>query len=578
MKFSLVLFFFLKKIRLRIIKFFFGRYNKINYPFYLKNLLNLKLNLSNNLIVKIEPIPLKKKIYIDLASKKILVGNNFKWKDYELKYFKDTEDFESLHRWKWIIKALSQNQINKSNYKWFLNQVVIWYKNYNFKNNEKNNLIWETYNVSERICNLIIFSKLLNLKLSKDIDIILDNHINYLVNNLEFFGENTGNHIINNARALYLFGCYYDNKKIIKIAEKILLNELPKLLDNDNMLNEGSTHYHFLVQTWLLEIYFFLNQKNRTINPKFLQIIIKMNSVTNYFKKDMIHFPKFGDISPDCSPEWINDIENSIFFKKKYKCIKGTWNYLWKNQKIHKIKNVFSHNNILKNSGYVKIKYKKQIVFFRSSPSISINRLAFLNHAHDDIGHFLYYYNDQPILVDAGRYTYLKNEERFGMFHNLIYANSQLISMNLIKYFILNCLFLDCKITIKNHRRMIKIIFTKKSKIFSNFFLNISRKIKISENSLSLNDEIKNTSVVSKEIITFGHKIKVKKSNLITTSVKKERCNLKYDNSLKIMNNNLNALRYDVIQYGKRKPTNFIVKNFSKINGNNFYLEFNWKN
>ena len=195
-----------------------------------------------------------------MASKKILVGNNFKWKDYELKYFKDTEDFESLHRWKWIIKALSQNQINKSNYKWFLNQVVIWHKNYNFENSKKNNLIWETYNVSERICNLIIFSKLLNLKLSKDINIILNNHINYLVNNLEFFGENTGNHIINNARALYLFGCYYDNKKIIKIAEKILLNELPKLLDNDNMLNEGSTHYHFLVQTWLLEIYF-LNQK-----------------------------------------------------------------------------------------------------------------------------------------------------------------------------------------------------------------------------------------------------------------------------------------------------------------------------
>ena len=120
------------------------------------------------------------------------------------------------------------------------------------------------------------------------------------------------------------------------------------------MLNEGSTHYHFLVQTWLLEIYFFLNQKSRTINPKLLQIIIKMNSVTNYFKKDMIYFPKFGDISPDCSPQWINDIENSIFFKKKYKCIKGTWNYLWKHQKIHKIKNIFSHNNILKNSGFVK--------------------------------------------------------------------------------------------------------------------------------------------------------------------------------------------------------------------------------
>ena len=104
-----------------------------------------------------------------------------------------------------------------------------------------------------------------------------------------------------------------------------------------------------------------------------------------------------------------------------------------------------------------------------------------MNHAHDDIGHFLYYYNNQPILVDAGRYTYLKNEERFGMFHNLIYANSQLISMNLIKYFILNCLFLDCKIAIKKYPRIIEIIFIKKSKIFSNLFPNISRKIKIGE-------------------------------------------------------------------------------------------------
>ena len=121
-----------------------------------------------------------------------------------------------MHRWKWIIKALSQNQINKSNYKWFLNQVVIWHKNYNFENSKKNNLIWETYNVSERICNLIIFSKLLNLKLSKDINIILNNHINYLVNNLEFFGENTGNHIINNARHYIYLGVITIIKKLLK--------------------------------------------------------------------------------------------------------------------------------------------------------------------------------------------------------------------------------------------------------------------------------------------------------------------------------------------------------------------------
>ena len=88
------------------------------------------------------------------------------------------------------------------------------------------------------------------------------------------------------------------------------------------MLNEGSTHYHFLIQTWLLEIYFFLSKKYKKINPKLLQIIIKMNLVTNFFKKDMLYFPKFGDISPDCSPDWINYIENSIFLKKNIKTTK----------------------------------------------------------------------------------------------------------------------------------------------------------------------------------------------------------------------------------------------------------------
>lgn len=577
MKVSKIFFFILKKIRLKIIKFFFGRYNKFNYPLYLKASANFKINLPNNLNLNSETIQLKKTFNIELASTKILVKNNFKWKDYDVNYFEDPEDFESLHRWKWIIKLLSQNQINRNNYKWILNQVIIWHQKYNLNSNKKNKLIWETYNVSERISNLIILCKLLNLKLPGDIDIILNDHINYLINNLEFFGENTGNHIINNARALYLFGCYYDNKKIIKIADKILFNELPKLLDDDNMLNEGSTHYHFLIQTWLLEIYFFLSKRYKKINPKLLQIIIKMNLVTNFFKKDMLYFPKFGDISPDCSPDWINYIEGSIFFKKKHKNYKGTWNYLWRNQKINKIKHIFSKNIILKNSGFVRIKYKDQIVFFRSSPSMLIQKSTILNHIHDDIGHFLYYYKNTPILIDAGRYNYLQKDEKYGKFHNLIHSNSSFISMNLVKYFLLNCLLLDTEITIRNQGNTMKIIFTKKSKIFSNFFLNISRIINLKENHFSLSDEIHNTFIDSKHILTFGHKIKVKKDNLIIKSSKNRKCKLKFNNNIRIVNKEFNTRRYDVIKYGERKLTNFFINKFSKRNGRNFIMELNWK-
>jgi hypothetical protein len=574
---SKILFFFLNRIKFRIVKIIFGRYNKINYPAYIKNLIKLDKYFATNLNFNPLLIKLKKNLQIELASSKIVLKDSFKWINYDIQYFSDTEDYEAFHRWKWIIKALSENKINRNNYTWFLNQVIIWYKVYNLKDNKKNYLIWETYNVSERICNLILSSKLLNFKLPKEIKVILDDHINYLIDNLEFFGDNTSNHIINNARALYLFGSHYNNKRISKIAEVILLNELPKLLDRDNMLNEGSTHYHFLVQTWILEIYFFLDKNNNKINSKILKIIAKMNTVSNFFKKNMAYFPKFGDISPDCSPYWINDIEKSIFFKKNYKYSTGTWNYLWRNEKIKRIKHIYSDNVILKNSGFVRLKSEDQIVFFRSAPSLSLDKLSILNHGHDDIGHFLYYYKNIPILADAGGYSYSSIKEKFGKYHNLVHTRSSLISMNLVKHFFFNCLFLDCKISVKNFNKNKSIIFTKKSKIFCNFFLNISRKVNISKNYLHLHDEILNKSIEAREIITFGHNINIKKNKSILRSPKGEKCNLKFNHNLNINGNSV-LRRYDVIKYGERILTESFIKKFSRNNEKKYQLEFNWKN
>lgn len=576
MKINIILFFFFKKFKLKFIKILFGRYNKYNYPKYLYKLIKLIKKEEHIVSFQTNSIKLKKNFPIELASVKIILKNSFKWTDYGIKYFKDIEDFESFHRWKWIVKTISQNKISKNQYLWFMDQVIEWFRIYNFKDNKKNSLIWESYNASERICNILISSNLLNFSLPQKIKIILKSHTNYLLDNLEFFDIKTGNHIINNARALYLSGCYFNNINLIKISEKILINELPRLLNKDYMLNEGSTHYHFLIQSWLLEIYFFSKKYNRRLNDKLIEYIIKMNHVTNFFKKNMINFPKFGDISPDCTPNWINKIEISSFFRNNADYSKGTWNYLWKNQKIESM-NYKNKDIVLNHSGFIRLKSKNQIIFFRSTPVFSLNNLVSLNHGHDDIGHFLYYYKKNPVLVDSGGFTYLNTKEKFSEFHNIPNTPSLLKNINFIKYFFLNCLILKTKVNLKYNDNFVIIKFSKKSRLFENFFLNLERTLSLSEKTLILEDKILSKSLNTKVIISFAHNINFKNKTFYLDLKKKENCNLESEDNLKINKKNSNLYRFDVISYGKKKLTNFLAIKFAKNNKFKSKLKFTWK-
>jgi hypothetical protein len=581
MQIKIILVYLMCKVRIRVTKFLFGRYNNLNYPQYIKNISKFKIILPNNNLKKnLHQTRCSKISYIDLATKKVSIKDKFSWLDFPKESFEDNEDFESLHRWKWIIKKISSNEINTENFNWFLNKVIQWHELYNDVENKKNNLIWESYNVSERICNLIISSKLLKIRIPDEIKLILDHHVNYLLNKLEFFGLNTGNHIINNSRALYLYGCYYNNKKLINIAEKILLQELPKLLNKEFMLHEGSTHYHFLLESWLLEIYYFLCESKIKVNKKIIKYIIKINNITNFFKQGMINFPKFGDISPDCSPSWINNIESSKFFNQhNNKIFNNSWNNLWNNQKIIKIKfKYIKINFFLKESGFLRVENKNQIIFLRTKPKTSLKNISIINHGHDDVGHFLYFYKKKPVIIDSGRFTYKTEIEKYSSFHNSMFTSSYFKNLNYIKFYLLNFLLLKTSVKIDKYEENFKITFYKGSKIFKKCFLNSLRIIHLKNNFFLLEDFLLNKSFDSSEIITFAKDVIIEKKNLYLDKNKRYKCHLGFAKNLSILNKKYNLKRYEVIKYGQRTKTKFLLKKFLKQKNNKFKLLLDWNN
>ena len=79
-------------------------------------------------------------------------------------------------------------------------------------------------------------------------------HGEYILNRLEYYGDGqTGNHLINNGRGLFLSGLFLDHEEWIEVGAEILVKEAQRAFGPSGILREGSSHYHLLVTKWFLE-------------------------------------------------------------------------------------------------------------------------------------------------------------------------------------------------------------------------------------------------------------------------------------------------------------------------------------
>ena len=152
---------------------------------------------------------------------------------------------------------------------------------------------------------------------------------------------------------------------------------------------------------------------NIKISELILEYYEKMNSCCEFFyvsnsDNGLKTIPLIGDVSPDCSPEWLNNskIDNNL---EEYR-----WKNLWLKNSFHSKKTDVSISEkefdfkYDKESGWYKLVNRKAKLFLHVDPEINS---SYGKHSHNDSLSFVLFINDEPIIIDTGRLNYNKGDE-----------------------------------------------------------------------------------------------------------------------------------------------------------------------
>ncbi len=398
----------LKGIRNRTKAFCFGIYNPKWYP---KEIRNIHKYIAKDYVIedKLVSYAHLKKFKLtsnDKYDSSINISGfdlNFQqlpkiWDGSFSNSYLDTELINASHRFHWIFELLERNQNSQQ-----LNEIFSLIKDWQISESvEGKGAAYFPYNISERVVNLSTFySILINNKLIdhsdiKEIKDFINGELTILIDKLEYpVSKIINNHILNNARALYVGGNFLGRNDLMSFAEKIFYLHLPKMVDTDGFLKEASSHYQLLLTRTLVEVSNIASFYGE--DPEFIEFIQNASnkmlkasiSIAPQNLKDLSEYPAIGDISPDIKFTWFNPIQTQD---------KG-WNKFWEmpsrasdasmNQTFFK-----SWQLLNKDSWFL-------VNFFDSSTK----QFPF-GHGHDDFGSFVLFHDGNQILTDIGRFSY----------------------------------------------------------------------------------------------------------------------------------------------------------------------------
>ncbi len=314
--------------------------------------------------------------------------------------FEDNETLFEVHRFGWLLTGL-QKYANIAYCEKSAELLNYWIANFSdIKDNCQS--CQETYSICESLLNIYYFIS--TLKLNK-IDYTIDEkklahifqiQLNYIVNNIEFRGENTNNHILNNARALYVLGSVFKINSLKTLGEELIYQYFPTII-RDGILLEGSSHYQMLLSRTFLEIYSIsckINDKEMIIFLKD-DLIAMLNHCDSLQSKFTALYPLIGDVSPDFEPGFFSGFP----FSSNREII-SPWYQLFGNNDIE---NLVTDSTNLENSKY---KFWNKFEYHNMELWIVKKNYGVLVHGHNDNGSFILFCNGKPIIIDIGRNSY----------------------------------------------------------------------------------------------------------------------------------------------------------------------------
>jgi len=331
----------------------------------------------------------------------------------------DPEDLLSIHRFCWLLSLVTQAPSIKNIQK-AVRCIEDWVNRYPVRSA---GIGWDAYSVSERIVNWTFFLfglrafPTLHGAMEQLVVPALFEHLVFLRQHLEFHGPRTNNHVINNARALYIGGRLVQDIYSAGLGQEILSSAIPEQFTKSGFLREGSSHYHLLLCRSYLEVSWFARWTNDVVfYEKIRASLNQMLKATEFFLA-FRDFPLIGDVSPDFKPAYHfgllggarHILEGSGVLVDNAGVSSKGWELLFPSVSGCKEPRQMPLGSIpaiqsFSDAGYHRITFSDYSLLFYCSP---LGYIPSWSHGHGDLGSFLLYWKDQLLFVDCGRLTYV---------------------------------------------------------------------------------------------------------------------------------------------------------------------------
>jgi hypothetical protein len=291
------------------------------------------------------------------------------------KSFSDPEAKGAVYRLRWLLMIPSSEIIDKEHIILdIVNQLV-----------ETSNKDYNSYELSERIIGIIEFLDFYQLTNNRYIKAYLNTLVWRALRTIEVYGNDTFNHSLNTARAIYIYMWWAKTTStILKIsADNVLINYLPFVFNKDGSTIEGSTVYQLIFTDWLLDIEKYTNFFDN-YHKCLLVSVRRSTTVLLNFYPNHTDLPLIGDISPDLPIDIL------------YQRVKNKLG-------IASIENRTNQAITTPFTAWTILAWHKWNVFV---PHTNFNKLRKITHQHENTGHISLSHINKVILLDPGRYSY----------------------------------------------------------------------------------------------------------------------------------------------------------------------------
>lgn len=335
---------------------------------------------------------------IELATTAIEMSDTIKWSS----EYKDIEDTFALNRFGWLLTEIHTRPSGV-----LAGKALKWINSWIDEMAEmKKHPAWESYSVAERLANwpfilsVVNFFEKIEESVERKLAWTIEDHLEHLSANRELKGRFTNNHILNNARGLYIGAFTTGNDKMLEEAKGLFKEWIPKLIDDRGMLKEDSTHYQLLVCQRIGQVLMLARETSDEGFVSFLERWLnRLEKASAYFHvlsdDGGWSMPLIGDVSPDFPPDWLSPLS-----ARGWKVIRDSYHL----QDLTKVNRPEEAEATIMdiNDRFFRYSSGRATIFWH----VPDGQADLKGHGHFDTGGFILFLNGVEVFADPGRESY----------------------------------------------------------------------------------------------------------------------------------------------------------------------------